>query len=99
MRAQIFAISDALFLAGLLVLIVAAMGLVLNSGLFDIVSFSTKRFLDVVLTRPRQVPGGKDGFAQYLARPRRRYDVRLLAICGAVCMLLSAIAAFISRSV
>ncbi len=90
--AKVYMVSDILFFVSMVLLVMGAIGAVSNSGLFDIVGYSSRRVLDLVANKPEETDGTQD-FAHYVHRPRKKYDVRLLLIGGFVCLLVSLAAA------
>lgn len=85
---------DALFLVGVFLLISAAIGVVSNSGIFEIVTYSVQRFSRWAFPRLTS-PHVELCFAEYRQRSRHKHEVGPSAVIGVICMLSSAIGSLI----
>lgn len=92
-----YLVSDMLCLTGLVLLMIGAAGLVSNSGLFRLVSYSTKLFTDLLLNRPRQGSVVQSDYVRYLERPRQKHTAGLPLAGGVICLLASALAAIVTK--
>lgn len=93
---SVYMVSDALFFVSVGLLVAGAAEVVSNSGLFDIVVFSTRLVTALITNKPPEEGGSQQSFAQYIQRKRKTSDVRLVLIAGCLCLLASLLAAAVS---
>jgi hypothetical protein len=91
-----YVVSDAFFVVGITLASVGALAAVDNTGFFDLVRYSSRRFMDLLLnksTRPNVLTGG---FATYVHRSRRKHEVRYPLLIGAFFLFLSLMVALLA---
>lgn len=94
--ARVYLISDVLFLLSIGLLIAAIVGIVSNSGLFDIVVFSSRKLASIFIEKQPQSAAENQIFADYIKRKRKKHDVRILLLSGCFCLIISLLAASVS---
>lgn len=82
-------VSDILFLIGIGSLLLGALGVVRNSSFFDLAKYSLKRFLEVILNRPKGSTLQVNDYATYCQLPLQKHKPGPFLGIGAICMLLS----------
>lgn len=91
-----YVVSDAFFVVGITLASVGALAAVDNTGFFDLVRYSSRRFMDLLLnksTRPNVLTGD---FATYVHRSRRKHEVRYPLLIGAFFLFLSLMVALLA---
>lgn len=90
-------VSDTLFLVGIASLLLGLLVVVRNSRLFDIVDFSFRLFVEVIMNRSKGSTQQVDDYADYRWQPRPRRDPRVFLGLGSICLFFSAFAALLQK--